>query len=120
MSGPTRTDLLVVHTETEQRRVCAQRGAKGPPDFDPAVAGAYATGRERNHSILLFDEVAAHLDQRRREALYDELVALNCQAWLTGTDRALLHPSAQERSFLACLTANCFRITPRLECIENV
>ena len=48
--------------------------------------------------ILLFDEVAAHLDQHRREALYDELIALNCQAWLTGTDRALfeyLGPRAQ-------------------------
>jgi DNA replication and repair protein RecF len=39
--------------------------------------------------LLLLDEVAAHLDDRRRRALYDELVALGAQAWLTGTDRAL-------------------------------
>ncbi len=35
--------------------------------------------------ILLLDEVAAHLDADRRAALYNELHALNAQAWLTGT-----------------------------------
>ena len=35
--------------------------------------------------ILLLDEVAAHLDQSRRAALYDEICALGAQAWMTGT-----------------------------------
>ena len=35
--------------------------------------------------ILLLDEVAAHLDQGRRAALYDEISALGAQAWMTGT-----------------------------------
>ncbi|MEM9852096.1 MAG: DNA replication/repair protein RecF [Pseudomonadota bacterium] len=35
--------------------------------------------------ILLLDEVAAHLDAERRAALYDEIVALGAQAWMTGT-----------------------------------
>lgn len=35
--------------------------------------------------ILLLDEVAAHLDANRRAALYDEICALGCQAWMTGT-----------------------------------
>jgi DNA replication and repair protein RecF len=35
--------------------------------------------------ILLLDEVAAHLDATRRAALYDEIVALGAQAWMTGT-----------------------------------
>jgi len=39
--------------------------------------------------ILLLDEVAAHLDTRRREALFGELLALGAQAWMTGTDAAL-------------------------------
>jgi DNA replication and repair protein RecF len=36
--------------------------------------------------ILLLDEVAAHLDAGRRAALFEELLALGAQAWLTGTD----------------------------------
>ena len=35
--------------------------------------------------LLLLDEVAAHLDADRRAALYDEIVALGAQAWMTGT-----------------------------------
>ena len=36
--------------------------------------------------ILLLDEIAAHLDPLRRAALFDEIVALGSQAWMTGTD----------------------------------
>ena len=39
--------------------------------------------------LLLLDEVAAHLDADRRAALYDEIVALGAQAWMTGTERDL-------------------------------
>lgn len=35
--------------------------------------------------LLLLDEVAAHLDIKRRAALYDEICALGAQAWMTGT-----------------------------------
>ena len=37
--------------------------------------------------LLLLDEVAAHLDPRRRAALYERLMA--GQTWLTGTEEAL-------------------------------
>jgi DNA replication and repair protein RecF len=36
---------------------------------------------------LLLDEVAAHLDETRRNALFGEILRLGCQAWMTGTDR---------------------------------
>lgn len=39
--------------------------------------------------ILLLDEVAAHLDQNRRAALYDEICALGAQALMTGTEPGL-------------------------------
>lgn len=39
--------------------------------------------------ILLLDEVAAHLDPVRREALYAILAAQGGQAWLTGTEAGL-------------------------------
>lgn len=39
--------------------------------------------------LLLLDEVAAHLDADRRAALYDEIVALGAQAWMTGTEKDL-------------------------------
>jgi DNA replication and repair protein RecF len=39
--------------------------------------------------ILLLDEVVAHLDAARRAALFEEILALDLQAWLTGTEAAL-------------------------------
>ncbi len=39
--------------------------------------------------ILLLDEVAAHLDEQRRAALFAILRALGGQVWMTGTDRVL-------------------------------
>ena len=36
-------------------------------------------------TVLLLDEVAAHLDTDRRAALYDEICALDAQSLLTGT-----------------------------------
>ena len=37
----------------------------------------------------MLDEVAAHLDDTRRQALYAEIAALGAQAWMTGTDKTL-------------------------------
>jgi DNA replication and repair protein RecF len=38
--------------------------------------------------LLLLDEVAAHLDDERRGALFERLAALGAQVWFTGTDPA--------------------------------
>lgn len=40
--------------------------------------------------VLLLDEVAAHFDPARRDALFDEALALGGQAWVTGADAAQL------------------------------
>jgi DNA replication and repair protein RecF len=50
--------------------------------------------------ILLFDEIAAHLDEERREALFDEICASGAQAWMTGTDQALFAPLADRASYI--------------------
>jgi DNA replication and repair protein RecF len=39
--------------------------------------------------IVLLDEVAAHLDPRRRAGLYERLEALGGQVWMTGADPAV-------------------------------
>jgi len=41
---------------------------------------------------LLLDEVAAHLDETRRRALFDEVDALKIQTWMTGTDVSAFAP----------------------------
>lgn len=43
----------------------------------------FHTGRP---PLLLMDEVTAHLDATRRDALFSQILELDCQAWFTGTD----------------------------------
>ena len=54
-----------------------------------AQAARLSRAESEPNPILLLDEVAAHLDQFRRAALFDEITALSLQAFLTGTDEAL-------------------------------
>jgi DNA replication and repair protein RecF len=58
------------------------------------------TGAKGTAPVLLLDEVAAHLDRARRRALFDEIVALGSQAWLTGTDPELFAELGGRADFL--------------------
>jgi DNA replication and repair protein RecF len=51
--------------------------------------------------LVLLDEVAAHLDAARREALFSEILTLGVQAWMTGTDEELFSPLAQDAQIVA-------------------
>jgi DNA replication and repair protein RecF len=51
--------------------------------------------------LLLLDEIAAHLDGVRRAALFDELLGLESQVWLTGTDATLFAPLRSVARFLS-------------------
>lgn len=48
--------------------------------------------------VLLLDEVATHLDDKKRDALLEKINALNLQAWITSTEPQnfkILHGNAQ-------------------------
>lgn len=49
--------------------------------------------------VLLLDEVAAHLDENRRSALFDLLVDLGGQVWMTGTDESLFSAALKRGQF---------------------
>ncbi|MCP4922715.1 MAG: hypothetical protein GY915_01605 [bacterium] len=50
--------------------------------------------------ILLLDEVVAHLDGARRQALFEEVSALPFQTWMTGTDLSSFAPLRDGGQFL--------------------
>ncbi len=51
--------------------------------------------------LLLLDEVVAHLDEARRSALFDAILKLKIQAWLTGTDGSLFKEFNENAQFLS-------------------
>ncbi len=88
--GPHRQDLIVLHrdkaTEAARCSTGEQKALLIGIVMAHAALVAQTTGRA---PILLLDEVAAHLDPRRRAALFGRIEGAGTQAWLTGTEAAL-------------------------------
>lgn len=88
--GPHRSDLAVRHRAKDMPAAQCSTGEQKALLIGIVLANARLLAAERGAApLLLLDEVAAHLDRRRRAALFDEILALGTQAWLTGTDREL-------------------------------
>lgn len=85
--GPHRSDLRVRHLPKDVPAEQCSTGEQKALLVSIVLAQGRARAAERGLApILLLDEVAAHLDGERRDALFDELAQLGAQSWLTGTD----------------------------------
>jgi DNA replication and repair protein RecF len=91
LTGPHRGDLAVIHAEKDRPAAECSTGEQKALVLNLVLAQAARLARADSgpSPILLLDEVAAHLDRRRRGALFDEIEALGLQAFLTGTDEHL-------------------------------
>ena len=91
--GPHTTDLLVRHTSKRMDARDCSTGEQKALLISIMLADARELTRARDGMapILLLDEIAAHLDQMRRAALFEEIHSLSAQAWMTGTDLSLFH-----------------------------
>lgn len=89
LEGPHRSDLVVGHGPKQMPAGVCSTGEQKALLIGLVLAHADLVRQRRDGAtpILLLDEIAAHLDPLRRGALFDEIVALGSQAWLTGTDR---------------------------------
>lgn len=88
--GPHRSDLRVTHVGKGQPAEHCSTGEQKALLLAIVLAHAdLVAERTARPPILLLDEVAAHLDPRRRAALFERLETLRGQVWLTGTERAL-------------------------------
>ena len=88
LEGPHRCDLQVAHGPKSMPAKLCSTGEQKALLIGLVLAHAelVAQARDGASPILLLDEIAAHLDPQRRAALYDEVLALGAQAWMTGTD----------------------------------
>ena len=102
LAGPHLSDLIVFHGPHNAPAGDCSSGEQKALLLGLVLAKARLI-RELSGAapLVLFDEVAAHLDQARREALFAEILALKAQAWMTGTDRATFAPLAKHAQILA-------------------
>jgi len=88
--GPHRVDLTAVYAAKATPADQCSTGEQKALLISLILANARALQADLGAApILLLDEVAAHLDQHRRAALYDEICALGAQAVMTGTEASL-------------------------------
>jgi DNA replication and repair protein RecF len=95
LTGPHRDELEVVMSGKEVPAAQCSTGEQKAMliAITLAHAGLAAGGRP---SLLLLDEVAAHLDPVRRAALFERLREGGAQVWLTGTESAPFDAIARE------------------------
>ena len=99
--GPHRSDLAVRHLDLDLPAAEGSTGQQKAILVSIALAHARLVSLSRGRPpLLLLDEIAAHLDAERREALFDEVVALGVQGWMTGTDAELFKPLAGRAQIL--------------------
>lgn len=102
LEGPHLSDLIVVHGPKDAPAPHCSSGEQKALLIGLILAKAELIKELEGVSpLVLLDEVAAHLDQARREALFGEILRLGAQAWMTGTDRELFAPIAQDAQILA-------------------
>lgn len=94
--GPHRSDLLVTHRQKGTPARACSTGEQKALLIGLVLANARAlalSARFRAGAtaplVLLLDEIAAHLDEDRRAALFDILDGLGFQVFMTGTDKSL-------------------------------
>jgi len=89
-AGPHRSDLDARHLAKNMPAARCSTGEQKAMLIAIVLAEARLQAAERGVApLLLLDEVAAHLDEDRRAALFDEVCGLAGQTWMSGTDAGL-------------------------------
>ena len=87
VSGVHTSDFSVIHAQKNMDAAECSTGEQKALLYSIVLAQAKAATQEKGQCpILLFDELAAHFDARRRDALLERLLAFPAQVFMTGTD----------------------------------
>ena len=90
LSGPHLCDLAVRHGPKDMPAGTCSTGEQKALLVGLVLAQAQLVTRATGETpVVLLDEIAAHLDETRRRALFAVLDGLGCQAFMTGTDAQL-------------------------------
>ena len=85
--GPHRSDMGVVHVQKNCRADLCSTGEQKALIIAIMLAYLRILVRHRQMTpIFLLDDIAAHLDEFRRDALFEEIRYLGVQTWITGTE----------------------------------
>jgi DNA replication and repair protein RecF len=88
--GPHRSEMIAIYKDKNQPAEYCSTGEQKALLISIIMAAIRLHAlRCSQVPILLLDEIVAHLDEERRQALFKEIISLKVQVWMTGTDAAL-------------------------------
>ena len=107
LAGPHRADLVTTYEPSGLPARSCSTGEQKALLISIVMANARAlTGDLGISPVVLLDEVGAHLDEDRRDALHEELVSLGLQAWLTGSDTGFFERLRRDAQHFAIMCEN--------------
>lgn len=110
-AGPHRDDFAVVYRAKDAPARQCSTGEQKALLIAIVLSHARLVAAERGRApLLLLDEIAAHLDPARRQALFREIGRIGVQAWMTGTDEMLFAPLTGRARFFRVAEG---RVQPR-------
>ena len=97
INGVHTSDFSILHREKGMDASLCSTGEQKALLISVILSQTKALMQEKGICpLLLLDEVSAHLDNGRREALFKLLCALPAQVWMTGTEPLAFSSLSQE------------------------
>ncbi len=117
LAGPHRSDLIVRHGPKDMPAETCSTGEQKALLVGLVLAQTRLVAKLTGETpIVLLDEIAAHLDESRRAALFDLLGELGCQAFMTGTDDAVFAPLGDRAQRLGVAEG---KVAPEIATIDD-
>ncbi len=99
--GAHQSEFLVLNLDCNQQAEVCSTGEQKALLLTLIMANARLLATVHEVApILLLDEVVAHLDENRRQVLFNEILKLGIQSWLTGTDVQVFEPLRKHGHFI--------------------
>lgn len=98
--GPHKSDLRVRHADKDMPAELCSTGEQKALLIGITLASARLSATQFGAPpLLLLDEIVAHLDNKRRGFLFEELEDIGSQVWMTGTDKSLFSQMEKKARF---------------------
>ena len=119
MPGPHVSEFQALHLSSQSLANHSSTGQQKAMLIAVILAHARLQDRRLGRvPIMLFDDVAAHLDAKRRAALFDAVRSLGGQCWFSGTDGEQFNELTKTAQFVKILPAKSAGQSPVFEVIQ--
>jgi len=98
--GPNKSDLKVIFLK---KKLLAEKCSTGEQKIiliSLIIQFCKLMNKKKKSPILLLDEIVAHLDNKIKASLFEELKTLENQAWMTGADISLFSSIIKDKEVI--------------------